>query len=201
MHTFRTTTAALLLAAATVSANAATESGDFAVYGWGARDCTDIVAILDGEQAAQAQGQLAEWISGYISSRNRVVDGIYDLTPIKSQYSLVALARNICINNPDRLFEAVVDALTTSFSKLSMSDNSPLAQLTRNGRSANINESTLIKVQQFLIADGILEGGAADGKYGPKTAKALEEWQKSAGLPPTGLPDVATLFLIAQQVD
>jgi len=201
MRIFRTTAAALLLGAGTVPANAATESGDFAVYGWGARDCTSIVTILGGEQAAQAQGQLAEWISGYISARNRVTDDLYDLTPIKSQYPLVALARNICTNNPDQLFEAVVDAMMTSFSKLSLSDNSPLSQLSRNGRSANVNESTLFKVQQFLIGEGILEDGSADGKFGPKTAGALEEWQEGAGLTPTGLPDVATLFLIAQQID
>ncbi|MFB9149022.1 peptidoglycan-binding domain-containing protein [Roseovarius ramblicola] len=201
MRIFRTTAAALLLGAGTVPANAATESGDFAVYGWGARDCNAIVTVLGGEQAAQAQGQMAEWISGYISARNRVGDGIYDLTPIKSQYPLVALARNICTNNPDQLFEAVVDAMMTSFEKLALSADSPISQLSRNGRSATVNESTLLKVQQFLIGEGMLEGGSADGKYGPKTASAIEAWQEQAGLTTTGLPDVATLFVIAQQIE
>jgi len=201
MHILRITAVALLAGVGVSPAQAATETGDFEVYGWGARDCTAIVTILDGEQGAQARGQLAEWISGYISARNRVVDGYYDLTPIKSQYPLVALARNICTNNADQLFESVVDAMMSTFSKLALSENSPIAQLSRNGRSATLNESTLLKVQQFLIAKEMLEEGSADGKYGPKTAEAIEAWQEGVGLTATGLPDIATLFLMAQQVD
>jgi hypothetical protein len=200
MRIFRTTAAALLLGAITGPASAATESGDFAVYGWGARDCNAIVAILDGEQGAQARGQIAEWISGYISARNRVGDGVYDLTPVKSQYPLVALARNICTKNGDQLFEAVVDAMITSFSALRLPENSGISQLARNGRSATVNESTLLRMQQFLIGKGLLEAGSADGKYGPKTATAIEAWQTDAGLTATGLPDVGTLFLMAQEM-
>lgn len=201
MRIFCTTAAALLLGTGTVPANAAAESGDFAVYGWGARDCNAIVTILDGEQAAQARGQLAEWISGYISARNRVSDRVYDMTPIKSQYPLLALARNICTNNSDQLFESVVDAMLTSFSSLKLSENSTVFELSRNERSATVNESTLLKVQQFLIDENLLDEDSADGKFGPKTEAAIEEWQDEVGMTATGLPDVATLFLIAQQIE
>lgn len=201
MRIIRTTAAALLLGAGMVPANAATQSGDFAIYGWGARDCNAVVATLEGEQGAQARGQLAEWISGYVSARNRVGDGVYDMTPIKSHYPLVALARNICTNNSDQLFEAVVDAMLTSFSSLTLSENSPVSELSRNERSATVNESTLLKVQQFLIDEGLLAEGSADGKYGPKTATAIEAWQEEVGMTVTGLPGVATLFLIAQQIE
>ena len=180
-------------------ANAATEDGDFAVYGWGARDCNAIVAVLEGEQGAQARNQLAEWVSGYIAARNRVTDGVYDMTPVKSHISLVALARNICANNADQLFESVVAAMLTSFEALRIPEDSPVVSLSRNDRAITASETTLVRVQEFLIAEGFLDG-SADGQYGPKTASAIEAWQEDTGLQTTGLPDVATLFLIAQEI-
>lgn len=200
MRIIRTTAAALLLATGTSPALAATTSGDFAVYGWGARDCNAIIAVIDGDQGAQARGQLAEWISGYITARNRVEDEVYDMTPVKSHYPLVALARNICTNNADQLFESVVDAMLTSFAAFKVSGNGAISALSRNGRATTVHEATLLQVQQFLIGKGLLDEGSADGKFGPKTAAAIESWQKDAGLQGTGLPDIATLFLIAQQM-
>jgi hypothetical protein len=182
------------------SAIAATSDGDFAVYGWGARDCNAIVAILGGDQAAQAQGQMAEWISGYISSQNRTGENVYDLTPIKTHYPLVSLAKNICADNSDQLFENVVYAMVDKFSALRLPTNGPVASLSHNGNSLTVNEATVLLVQEFLITEGLLEAGSADGKFGSKTALAVETWQKSAGLTPNGLPDMVTLFLIAQKI-
>ena len=178
---------------------AATSEGDFAVYGWGARDCSAITTILNGEQAAQAQGQLAEWISGYISGQNRNVEGVYDLTPIKTHYPLVSLARNICANNADQLFENVVYAIVDTFSAMRLPANSPVVALSHNGNSVTVNESTVLLVQRFLVKAGVLGEAAADGQFGPQTADALEKWQESANLTVNGLPDMVTLFLMAQQ--
>lgn len=198
----RTTCAAIATASVLGSfapALAATSEGDFAVYGWGARDCNTIIAILDGEQAAQAQGQLAEWISGYISGQNRNIEGVYDLTPIKTHYPLVSLARNVCANNGDQLFENVVYAIVDTFAAMRLPANSPVVAVSHKGQSVTVNESTVLLVQQFLVEAGILGESAADGQFGPQTAQALESWQESANLTVNGLPDMVTLFLMAQQ--
>jgi peptidoglycan hydrolase-like protein with peptidoglycan-binding domain len=192
--------ATALVAGTSTSAIAETSSGDFAVYGWGARDCTTIVTMLEGDQAAQAQGQIAEWISGYISSQNRVRDSVYDLTPIKTHYPLVSLARNICANNSDQLLENVVYALVEGFSALRLPTNGPVVSLSHKGKTVSVNEMTLLSVQKFLISVDLLEVGSADGKFGAKTAEALEKWQYSANLTPNGLPDMMTLFLISQKL-
>lgn len=180
---------------------AATSDGDFAVYGWGARDCNTIIAVLNGDQAAQAQAQLAEWISGFISAQNRMGEGLYDITPIKSHVPMVSLARNICANNPDQLFENVVFAILENFSALKLVENSPLVQVSHNGQAVSVNEETIRRVQEVLIADGKLSEGAADGQFGPQTAQGIEAWQQEAGVTQNGLPDMVTLFLMGQQLE
>jgi hypothetical protein len=178
---------------------AATSTGDFAVYGWGARDCNTIMAVLEGEQAAQAQAQLSEWISGFISAQNRLSENLYDITPIKSHFPLVSLARNICANNTDQLFENVVFAMLESFEELRLVENSPLLQVSHKQQAVTVSEETLRRVQEILIADGKLPVGSADGQFGPQTAKAIETWQSEADLTVNGLPDMVTLFVMAQR--
>ena len=194
-----TFTTALTLSIAT-PALAATSDGSFAVYGWGARDCNTIMTILNGEQAAQAQAQLAEWISGFISAQNRAAEGFYDITPVKSHSPMVSLARNICANNPDQLFENVVFAMVESFSALGLTENSSLVQLSHNGQAVSVNEATVRRVQEILIADGKLPAGSDDGKFGIQTALSIEAWQGEADITVNGLPDMVTLFLMAQKI-
>lgn len=190
---------ALALGAVT-PALAVTSDGDFAVYGWGARDCNTIMAILDGAQAAQAKAQLAEWISGYISAQNRTGEGVYDVTPIKSHVLMVSLARNICANNADQLFENVVFAMIEDFSAFIVPKNVPLVELSHKGNSVSVNESTVRRVQEILIADDKLPSGSADGLFGPILAQALEDWQAEENLTVNGLPDMVTLFLMAIKI-
>lgn len=193
-------TIATTIALGTVTpATAATSDGDFAVYGWGARDCNTIIAVLGGDQEAQVRAQLAEWISGYISASNRKDAGVYDVTPIKSHFPLVSLAQNICANNADQLFENVVAAIVGNYKAFELSENSPIATLSHNGNSVNVNEATVRRVQEFLIADGKLAEGSADGQFGPQTAQAIEKWQSNSKLTVNGLPDMVTLFLMAQK--
>jgi peptidoglycan hydrolase-like protein with peptidoglycan-binding domain len=201
MQTFQAITASVILSVSALPGFTATSEGDFAVYGWGARDCSTVLAVLQGDKAAQARGQLAEWISGYITGQNRSGDGVYDLIPINSHYALVGLAQNICSKNVDQPFESIVAAIVKNFSGWSISGESPIVTLSHEGQSIDVNEATLARVQQVLVTSDLLEVAAADGKFGPQTAKALQSWQKSVGLVPSGLPDMLTLFLMAEELE
>ena len=61
------------------------------------------------------------------------------------------------------------------------------------------SEEAVFHVQNFLITADLLEDGSADGEFGAQTAQALKVWQESVELTPNGLPDMVTLFLMAQR--
>lgn len=200
MNKIKAFIAAFTLSMSVLPSFAATHEGNFAVYGWGARDCKTIIAVLQGDAAAQARGQLAEWISGYITAQNRIADSVYDIVPVKSHYALVSLTQSICANNLDQSLEGVISAIVQNFATLKLSTESSIVTLTYNDQSVDLNEATLRIVQDFLVANDHLDAAAADGKFGPQTAMALERWQEASGLSPNGLPDIVTLFFLAQKL-
>ncbi|WP_211368921.1 ExeA family protein [Pseudoxanthomonas jiangsuensis] len=58
------------------------------------------------------------------------------------------------------------------------------------GQDARVRE-----VQALLLGDGLYDG-ELDGRYGPRTRQALARFQADQGLPATGAPDPATLWLL-----
>ena len=58
--------------------------------------------------------------------------------------------------------------------------------------AANLNQDEIRQVQQALDQKG-LDAGRADGKLGPRTKHALNQFQKKQGLRATGSPDDQTL--------
>ena len=54
----------------------------------------------------------------------------------------------------------------------------------------------LVKRSQEALARKGLYHGLADGKFSPAMGDALREFQKTARLDPTGIPDTATLWVL-----
>jgi peptidoglycan hydrolase-like protein with peptidoglycan-binding domain len=65
-------------------------------------------------------------------------------------------------------------------------------QISWNEKQLSVRQETIKIVQQELQERG-LYASAVDGTFGPKTAEAIIAFQKSKGLPETGLPDGVTL--------
>ena len=57
--------------------------------------------------------------------------------------------------------------------------------------------NTVRELQQLLIDLGVTVRGGADGIFGPATAQAVKDFQRSQGLPETGKVDQATLGALA----
>ena len=66
------------------------------------------------------------------------------------------------------------------------STDAPYGELKKGSKGEEVKA-----LQQRLIELGFLNG-KADGDYGNKTAKAVSAFQKSAGLPETGIADSNT---------
>lgn len=190
----------LILSAAFTAhaATAATEGGSFAVYGWGSETCSLVLQRLDGAEQGRVEEQIAEWVAGYISAHNRLLSGIYDVTPVKSHASIVPVAQTICQRNPDLIFESVVMAILDRLSSLRLLEESPVISVTHNGASLRVNAASVDRIQEILVAEGFLDKGKADGAFSIYTAEALASWQQAQGLMRTGLPDVVTLFMMAR---
>ena len=54
-------------------------------------------------------------------------------------------------------------------------------------------------IQQMLIDQSFLPTGQADGSFGAKTEAAIIEFQNKNGLNPTGIADISTQYMLAEQ--
>lgn len=189
---------ALALGGLTTGAGAATDSGLFAARGIGARTCGDLVAVSGEKQIAAVRIELAGWIAGYVSSVNRTAGLTFDAMPVQNLQALAELTRGVCANNSDKLIENVFNALVNSFSALALAGQSELTTVRNDKYQVILRAETLAAVQNFLVANSLLEAKFADGQYGPKTATALKAFQQKRKIVQTGVPDAMTLFLIAE---
>jgi localization factor PodJL len=55
------------------------------------------------------------------------------------------------------------------------------------------DRQALVKTIQGLLADQGFDPGPADGRVGPKTTRAIQDYQQKAGVPATGQPDEVLL--------
>ena len=70
------------------------------------------------------------------------------------------------------------------------SDNQPAVSGAQT--HSRMSGSTVRRVQRELKAQGLYEGHV-DGRYGPETRNAIEQFQRSHNLTPSGQPDQETL--------
>ena len=73
------------------------------------------------------------------------------------------------------------------------------AQSESHPQSARTLSSDFIKSLQRELKRGGYDPGAADGKMGPATQRALRRFQEAHSLPPTGDPDIPTLTKLLGQ--
>ncbi len=181
------------LAAAFMSleARAVDTSGQFAVEGIGAGTCEGFVTAKS--ESSDAYWMFLGWLDGYMTGINQYSPETYDITPWQSQNLLAALFEKFCAKNPGANFFAVAHRMIVELRDDGLRESSAPVVAKVGERSIAVYRETLRRVQ-VLLEEGGHYRGEVDGLFGPNTQRALESYQKQAGLTVTGLPDQATLF-------
>ncbi len=173
--------------------NAASDAGKYAIKDAGLATCK--LYTEEKSKKSKRYYQFVGWVMGYLSAHNRYAKDNADIAPWQSTDLLAALIGNYCRAKPDARLVTATNQLIAALHPSRLRTSSKRMKVTAHGKSLLIYEAILRRAQQMLSERGHFTG-AADGKFGPATQKALEKFQKENKLTVTGLPDQRTLLRI-----
>jgi hypothetical protein len=170
---------------------AADDKGQFGVRGAGLVKCS----VYESEREARTQiyQLVGAWMDGYITGSNQHAGDTYDILSFESTEMLAAVVGENCRKNPDATVFAVLRAVVAQASKSRLRTPSTKVEVAIGERKVLLYEEVLKRAQQKLAAAGFYRG-AIDGTYNAGTQKAMQAFQTSAKLQPTGFPDQVTLW-------
>lgn len=176
----------LLLA---LPSQAADEQGAFAVRGPGGLPCQAFVEARQGQDGGR---DFLLWADGYVSALNLSARDTFDLLPWGNEAYLAVLLEAHCKRHPEQPFHVALNRLLEGLKDQRLHRRSPQIEAERGGAKVLVYAETLQRVQRRLKEQGLYRG-EVDGRFGEQTAEAIARYQRRQGLPPTGLPDYATL--------
>ena len=180
-------------------AAAETAGGGFSLRGSGAQTCAALGEALASEHGAGTLELLAAWSAGYVTHANRTAAETFETMPVYDNRVVARLTASLCRSYPEAHVETVLASLLAALEPGAVSEPSEVITIAQGERRLSMLRGVFQAVQERLIAETLLEPGSADGQYGPKSRQALMAYQKSKGLPESGLPDAATLLQILVQ--
>lgn len=172
---------------------AATQDGRFAVEGPGQAACSRILNAKDGN--AEEFARYIGFVEGYLSAANRYEPNTFDLTPWHSSQALSLILTKHCESHPGESLGVVVQQLVVAMMPLRLAAYSAVEQIDDGQNRTEVYEQILKRSQDALARRG-LYSGPADGRFSPQMREALLQFQKTAQLDPTGIPDTATLWTL-----
>ena len=180
---------ALLVSALATPLHASDEQGAFAARGPGALPCR---AFVEARQGKDGGRDFLLWADGYVSALNLTARGTFDLLPWGNEAYLAVLLEAHCKRHPDQPFHVALNKLLEGLKDWRLRQRSPQIEAQQGGAKVLVYADTLRRVQARLKEKGLYHG-EVNGRFGEKTAEAIARYQRQQGLPPTGLPDYATL--------
>lgn len=175
------------------NAAAATQDGRFAVEGPGQAMCSRILQAKD--RNTEEYARYIGFIEGYLSAANRYEPNTFDLTPWHTSQALSLIMVKHCESHPNDLLGVVVQQLVVAMMPLRLASYSSMERIEDGPNRAEVYEQIVKRSQEALARRG-LYAGPADGRFSPAMRDALIEFQKTAQLDPTGVPDTATLWTL-----
>jgi len=180
-------------AAPAPTALAASTTGQYAIKGVGTATCQQ----YSDEQAKKSHRffQFVGWVNGYLSGYNRLAEQTADIVPWQSTELLAAFIASYCRKNPEARLAEATNQLIAVLAPSRLQDSSERVKAEAGGKAAFIYETILRRAQQVLVDHSYL-AIAPDGRFGPETQAAFEQYQRDNKLEVTGLPDQRTLLSI-----
>ncbi len=185
---------ALTLLVITAPALAGGSDGSFAIKDFGANKCSDFVAQIQAKNEAQINRYVG-WLAGYFSAINEISPETFDTLSWQNMRTVSLMLMKHCEQNPEDRFATAVARLRLALQADRLVSQSPMIKITSGKQFFYIYQETLRRTQEKLKQAGF-NPGPIDGLYGKTTASALKQFQIKNKLPPRGLPDQQTLYLL-----
>ncbi|QFT76462.1 peptidoglycan-binding domain-containing protein [Erythrobacter sp. THAF29] len=184
---------AALLGVAAPGASAETADKKFAVESAGRTTCAQYTEARSSNPSKAAR--YIGFIEGYLTAANRYEPNTFDLTPWHTTSAFALILDQHCKRTPEDGLAMVAQKLVVSMMPLRLADSSPLVELREGENRAVVYERILWRAQGELARRGLYRA-RPDGKDSPEFRSALTQFQKLSKLDPSGVPDVATLWVL-----
>ena len=118
----------------------------------------------------------------------------FDVLPWQPPEALAEFTFNVCKQNPQApMLEVVNELIRTLLVPNRVKVAADRVKIGDGNQAVALYRETVRLLQERLVELGFLKG-KADGAFGPGTEAAVESFQKTANLNPTGIPDTRTML-------
>lgn len=189
-------TLALLSAAVVLwptDARAETKDHEFALEESGRATCVMYSRARNG--SPQATARYIGFIEGYLTAANRYEPNTFDLTPWHTPEAFALILDEHCAKNPDEPLAMVAQRIVVAMMPMRLADKSDLVKIGEGSHQTTVYQRIIWRAQDELARRGLYRG-KLDGADSPEFRSAVSQFQQLARLDPSGVPDVATLWVL-----
>lgn len=174
-------------------AHAETVDHQFAVEGAGRVDCATYLQAR--ESNPQQSARYIGFIEGYLTAANRYEPNTFDLTPWHTPEAFALILDQHCKKASSEGLAMVAQRLVVSMMPQRLASESQLVEVREGDNRVVVYERVIWRAQNQLARHGLYRG-EPDGKDSQQFRTALTQFQRLAKLDPSGVPDVATLWVL-----
>ncbi len=174
-------------------AQAETKDHQFALEESGRATCAMYSRARQGSSPSTAR--YIGFIEGYLTAANRYEPNTFDLTPWHTPEAFALILDEHCAKNPGEPLAMVAQQIVVAMMPLRLADKSDLVEIGEGAHQTTVYQRIIWRAQDELARRGLYRG-KLDGADSPEFRSALTHFQQLARLDPSGVPDVATLWVL-----
>lgn len=172
---------------------AETKDRQFALEESGRATCAMYTRAREGNP--QQTARYIGFIEGYMTAANRYEPNTFDLTPWHTPEAFALILDQHCQKNPNDPLGMVAQQMVVAMMPFRLADKSELVAIGEGNRQTQVYQRIIWRAQDELARRGLYRG-KIDGADSPELRSALTRFQELARLEPSGVPDVATLWVL-----